>query len=368
MENKFFSADSSNVKLLGRTLDDNGTRWLILSASGIEFEIETKSLSFDLLGDECAHPSTKDDGSPEMNWARYEIFVDEKSVAIGSMDEKSKRVTVFDGDKIKKARVRFIKLSEGTQSYLGIKNIVVDSDAKLSPTPQKKLKIEFIGDSITCGYGVEGKCAEELFSTQTENATKAYAYMTAKNLDADYLLTSFSGFGIVSGWTNDGNKNTIQLVPPHYEKFCFNWNSKMFEDHKWNFDDFKSDLIVVNLGTNDDSYTGENEDRQNEYASEYVKFLKDIRSKNPDAYFVLTMGIMLGGNRLFGKIEKAAAEYTGETGDDRISLLHFVPQTPEEGFGCDYHPSEATQLRCSNVLTDFIKKLIDGGKIWTKKS
>ena len=68
MENKFFSADSSNVKLLGRTLDDNGTRWLILSASGIEFEIEAKSLSFDLLGDECAHPSTKADGTQGMKF------------------------------------------------------------------------------------------------------------------------------------------------------------------------------------------------------------------------------------------------------------------------------------------------------------
>ena len=363
MENKKITADSSTVKLLGRTLDDGGTRWLILSASGIEFDIEAKNLSFNLVGDECAHPSGKEDGSPEMNWARYEIFVDGKSFLIGSMDAKTKSVRVFEGNQVKKARVRFLKLSEGTQSYLGIEDIVTDSDAKISPAPQKKLKIEFIGDSITCGYGVEGKCAEEPFSTQTENATKAYAYLSAKELDADYLLTSFSGFGIVSGWTNDGNKNTIQLVPKHYEKFCFNWNSKMFEDRSWNFSDFVPNLVVINLGTNDDSYTLDNEERRNEYSSEYVKFLKDVRAKNPGAYFLLTMGIMLGGNRLFCKIEKAAEEYTKETGDNRISLLHFVPQTEEEGFGCDFHPSEATQLRCSKVIVQKIKDLISEGKI-----
>lgn len=363
MDEKKFIADSSNVKLLGRTLDDSQTRWLILSASGVEFNIEAKKLSFDLIGDECAHPTAKADKSPEMNWARYEIFVDEKSVILGSMDDKTKSVTVFDGNDTIKAKIRFLKLTEGTQSYLGIKNIITDSDAKIWPAEEKSLKIEFIGDSITCGYGVEGKCGEEPFSTQTENATKAYAYLTAQNLNADYLLTSFSGFGIVSGWTNDGNKNPIQLVPPHYENFCFNWNSKMFEDRKWNFKDFIPNLIVINLGTNDDSYTGENEERKNEYAAEYVKFLKDIRKKNPDAYFLLTMGIMTGGNRLFEKIEKAAADYKKETGDDRLSLLHFVPQTPEEGFGCDYHPSEATQLRCSKVLTDFIKTLIADKKI-----
>ena len=365
MEEKKFIADSSNVKLLGRTLDDNGTRWLILSASGIEFNVEAKKLSFDLVGDECAHPSKKEDGSPEMNWSRYEIFVDDKSVLIGSMDAESKSVCVFDGDEIKKAKIKLLKLTEGTQSYMGIKNITADSNAKISPVPQKNLKIEFIGDSITCGYGVEGKSGVEPFSTQTENATKAYAYMTAQNLNADYLLTSFSGFGIVSGWTNDGLKNTLQLVPTHYEKFCFNWNSKMFEDRKWNFNDFQPNLIVINLGTNDDSYTLDNEEHRNEYRTEYRQFLKLVREKNPNAHFLLTMGIMLGGNRLFNKIEQAALDYIAETGDDSISLLHFEPQTPAEGYGCDFHPSEATQLRCSKVLTDFIKKLISDGKVTT---
>ena len=108
MENKKITADSSTVKLLGRTLDDGGTRWLILSASGIEFDIEAKNLSFNLVGDECAHPSGKEDGSPEMNWARYEIFVDGKSVLVGSMDETKKSVSVFESGETKKVAVRFI--------------------------------------------------------------------------------------------------------------------------------------------------------------------------------------------------------------------------------------------------------------------
>ena len=139
----------------------------------------------------------------------------------------------------------------------------------------------------------------------------------------------------------------------------------MFEDRKWNFNDFQPNLIVINLGTNDDSYTLDNEEHRNEYRTEYRQFLKLVREKNPNAHFLLTMGIMLGGNRLFSKIEQAALDYIAETGDDSISLLHFEPQTPEEGYGCDFHPSEATQLRCSKVLTDFIKKLISDGKVTT---
>ena len=360
---KSFLANEDNVKILGRTLSEDGTRWLILSASGIEFSVEAKKLVVDFTGDETAHPSQKADGSPEMNWARYEIFVDGKSVILGSMDKSEKSVTVFEGGTTKKAVVRILKLSEGTQSFMGIKKITTDEDGKISPTPQKKLKIEFIGDSITCGYGVEGKCSEEPFSTQTENAAKAYAYLAAQKLDADYLLTSFSGFGIVSGWTNDGNINTIQLVPAHYEKFAFSWNSKRFEDRTWDFTSFQPQVIVINLGTNDDSYTQDIEERQNEYAAEYVKFLKTVREKNPNAHFVLAMSIMTGGDRLFPWIEKAAKLYTKETGDSRLSTLHFVPQTKEEGFGCDSHPSEATQKRCADVMADFIEKLIAEKKV-----
>ena len=48
---KTWQATKNTVKLLGRTLDDKGTRWLILSASGIEFHAKAKELSFTLTGD-----------------------------------------------------------------------------------------------------------------------------------------------------------------------------------------------------------------------------------------------------------------------------------------------------------------------------
>ncbi|MBO7640043.1 MAG: SGNH/GDSL hydrolase family protein [Treponema sp.] len=217
--------------------------------------------------------------------------------------------------------------------------------------------IELIGDSITCGYGVEGKSAEEPFTTQTENALKAYAWLTAQNLDADCTLTSFSGFGIVSGWTDSGDLNSIQLVPKHYGKFAFSWNSKRFQNVERDFSGRKAQIVVINLGTNDDSYTRDIEERQAQYASEYVKFIKEVRAKNPDAHLILCLGIMLGGIRLLPWMDKAAADYRAETGDERISTLHFTPQTPEEGFGSDYHPSQATQIRSARELSDFIKML-----------
>ena len=155
---KSVRADSSAVKILGLTLIDNSVLWLILSASGVEFEVSAKCLYFNLVGDSTAHPPAEGKSS-EMNWARYEIFVDGKPVHLGSMDEAEKSVCVFEGSEVRKARVCLLKLTEGTQSFMGIRDIVIDGDGTISPTARKNLLIEFIGDSITCGYGVEGKSA-----------------------------------------------------------------------------------------------------------------------------------------------------------------------------------------------------------------
>ena len=76
----------------------------------------------------------------------------------------------------------------------------VEDGAGLRPLPEKSRKIEFIGDSITCGYGIEGVCNVDVFNTPQENPFKNYALRTAKALDADYQLVSWSGIGLISDW------------------------------------------------------------------------------------------------------------------------------------------------------------------------
>ena len=55
----------------------------------------------------------------------------------------------------------------------------------IEPTPKKNLSIEFIGDSMTCAYGVEGKDQNEHFKTSTENFSKSYAYLASQILNID---------------------------------------------------------------------------------------------------------------------------------------------------------------------------------------
>lgn len=97
--------------------------------------------------------------------------------------------------------MKVIKLSESCNSTIGIKDINVVSENGIHPSKNKTHKIEFIGDSITCGYGVDAKDQNESFKTDTEDFSKTYAYKTAEALDADYSVVSYSGYGVVSGVT-----------------------------------------------------------------------------------------------------------------------------------------------------------------------
>lgn len=350
--------ESTNVKILGRTFTKNNVLYLTQSASAVEFEVEAKSVVLNLVGDTTARPVR---GEIPNNLCRIAIYVNDELKETLTIDSQKKAVTVINEKKAVSAKIRVAKLTESAQSMFGIKEIVLDKKGKISPVAEKALKIEFIGDSITCGYGVEAANQFQPFTTQTENAEKAYAYLTAKNLDADYSIVSYSGFGIYSGYTGDGNRNTTSLVPTNYENIAFSWSNPGYNSLKWDFAQFVPNLIVVNLGTNDVSYCKNDSKKRAAYKDAYVEFLKDLRAKNPDAYIIATLGIM--GDELYSQMESAVATYSKSTGDARVCAFYLEPHTAADGYGADWHPSEKTQQDRAQVMTEFIQSLIDSGEI-----
>lgn len=352
---KTFSADEQNVKLIGRTADNEGIRWLGLSATGVEFTFTGTSVSFTLVGDNMT-------SNPEKT-PRFAVYINGERTIDDVVDAPEKTVEVFKADEAAETTVKLLKLSEAQESTMGIKSINVTSIGGLTPTPEKELKIEFIGDSITCGYGVDDPDRNHHFKTTTEDATKAYAFKTAMALDADYSLVSFSGNGIISGYTSDGKKQTSQLVPDVYDKLGKSWgnyNGFNIQDIEWDFSKFQPQYVVINLGTNDASYTGSDKERVIEYADGYTEFLKTVREKNPDAHIVCALGVM-GAALYKNGVERAVAQYTEQTGDTNVSTLQLSQQDGNKnGYAADWHPTEASQDIAAEEMTAYLKSLING--------
>lgn len=361
------NADSKTVKYLGRTLYQDGVLWLALSGSGIEFDYSGTDLLVTVLGD--------DNVVSGVEQARIAIYIDDTRVIDEMIVTPQKTYSVIEngvaagnslsGENLADTKhcIRIIKLTEAPMSVFGIKELLVNNDASLNPTADKALKLEFIGDSITCGYGVDDEDLSHAFSTKTEDVTKAYAYLAARTLDADYSMVSYSGHGVYSGYTEGDERYVDELVPPYYPLVGYSRgtvNGKRVTAVDWNFSSYVPELIVINLGTNDDSYCRDVPKRQEEFVIYYKNFLKLVHEKNPNAYLLCTYGLM--NTRLTPFIEKAVSLYTEETAHSRISFLPLPMQTEADGYVVDYHPHPDTHKKAAKIVSDRIREILQNEK------
>ena len=351
--NQTYTAKPENVKQLGRTYySDKDILWCAFSGTGAEFKFSGTKCTINIVGDSVSTTSEVD------NHARVAIYVNDKRVVDEMLTKQENQFVVVDETEATNATIKIVKLSETANSTFGIGSIEVEG-GKIEPTEKKELLIEFIGDSITCGYGVDDEDRDHHFSTTTEDVTRAYAYKTAQTLNADYSMVAISGYGIISGYSSDDKPVSNQTIPQYYDTLGFTYGgfgSEKPQDIKWDFSSRQPDVILINLGTNDSSYTKGKEDRLASFTEEYGKFIKTIREKNPDATIICSLGIM--GAQLYSSIELAVNTYVEETGDENIELFKFSEQRQEDGHAADWHPTETTHIKAAGKLVEKIQEIL----------
>lgn len=340
------------VRLIGRVMPIEDTLWMALSGTGVEFQTTGTWVKVTFVADDTW------DG-PEENRVRVAVYVDGVRVVDTLLDQPKKEVVAFEEDSPVKHVVRVIKLSEAAMSTCGI--VTIETDGTMIPTECKEKFIEFVGDSITCGYGVDDEDKDHHFTTGTEDVTRAYAYKTAECLNADYSMVSFSGYGIVSGYSAEGEKMGHQLVPDYYEKFGFSYGTYlgMYKPQNifWEFSKRQPDVVVVNLGTNDMSYVLDKEERREEFIVDYVAFLKVITECNPEASIVCTLGVM--GEDLCTAVEEAIKRYEAASNlQKKMLFVGLTNQLPEDGYVADWHPTETTHGKVAEKLAKAIEAIL----------
>lgn len=347
--------DQAPVKIIGRSYLSDTTLYFALSGSGIAFTFTGKKLSITLEGSEASLLPDKRENHP-----RIAFYVNQNRVIDDLIDEKEKTYTLLDSEETTTIEVQLIKLSECAMSTIGVKKITYEGDCP-TPLPAKKHKIEIIGDSITCGYGVDDENPEHHFTTATEDVTKSYSYKTVSALDADYSMFSISGYGIISGYTDDIHTiHDDQRIPDFYPYVGFSYDTfggKAPQEIDWDFSKFQPDIVVINLGTNDDSYCQEDKARQEIYAKAYTAFLSQVRKANPDAAIFCVLGLM--GSRLFPYIEKACSQFRETTGENKLYTVLLPEQDGNIGYVADYHPMERFHSAAAITLTQALKQYLD---------
>lgn len=211
-------------------------------------------------------------------------------------------------------------------------------------------KIEFIGNSITCGYGVEGENENCPFEYSTENQYYGYAAITARELDAQCFVVARSGIGVYRNY-NGNLKGDQMTMPDVYPYTQFGGKGE-----KWNFENYRPDVVCINLGTNDTST--EPYDAKLLY-KRYKKFYETVRSHYPSAQIVLLSGPMLAKEgKALTDLKNTLDRVKQESKDARLHRFDFTPEDGSMGYGCDYHPSLKRQAYMAAELTEFLRELM----------
>ena len=92
--------------------------------------------------------------------------------------------------KLSKHKEHKVVIQRRTEANCGMTTVYefITDGQFLQAEPLKTRQIEFIGDSYTCGYGVDSKSRKDKFTDETENASRTYASILARYFDADYMV------------------------------------------------------------------------------------------------------------------------------------------------------------------------------------
>jgi lysophospholipase L1-like esterase len=253
---------------------------------------------------------------------------------------------------------------EGYEFFPEFLGFVLDKGRQLVDAPQlPSRKIEFIGNSITCGYGNEGLKKEEHFDYATENHYYSYASITARNLEAQHWVVARSGIGAYRNYDGPKTGNPESHMPVQYEYTGYAWKPELrkeatFLREKWDFNRYQPDVVCINLGTNDLS--------TNNYDATllkqgYQKLLKLVRQHNPKAKIVFLTGSMLYNQEL-QLAQKLLDEVTAEAqkaGDKEVYRFDMSPIDGNAFYGNDWHPNIYQDEKMASELTAYLRKLMN---------
>lgn len=361
-------SDIEHLKVHGRTTGCLSPLTLFWTGSAIELNVKGSELWVEVE-------------------SAYDVYEPWISIVINSVPVSRQMLTagrhwicVFRG--MNEGVVKNVRIVRDLQAMSGdpscsLQIHAVKVEGEIQPVEDKPFKIEFIGDSITSGEGAIGTKTEEDWIPMWFSAIHNYTAMTAEALNADYRVISQSGWGILTSWDNNPHGN----IPDCYEQVCGlltgakNEALGAFKD--LSFDLWQPDVVVVNLGTNDDGAfhslawidekTGEtykqrlnedgtyNEEDLQTFENAAEKFLIKVRKNNKKAHIVWAYGML--GIPMMPAIYRAVDAYRKNTGDQKVSAFQ-LPNMTDETVGARNHPGALAHEHAAKELSGYLKEIL----------
>lgn len=281
----------------------------------------------------------------------YNVILDGKVISKIHPDTTRKNYVLAADLSAGKHTLELFKRTEWDKGKTWFYGFMPIKEASLLPASKlQKRKIEFYGNSITCGYATEDLKSDSPIG-YFENNYVSYAAITARHFNAQYSCIAKSGIGVLVSWFP-------LIMPEMYDRLDATDSTS-----KWDFAKYTPDLVVINLFQNDAWITqktdhpefkhrfGSKAPSADSIVQTYNKFVQNIRSKYPKAQIICTLGSMDATQKGLpwpGYIEKAVQQL-----NDRKIYTHFFPFKNTPG-----HPKVAEQQAMADDLIAYIDKNI----------
>lgn len=332
LKNILLSENLDKLKLLGRcralstgiACDHSGTGVELCASLYGEVFVSIYATS-EKEGSDCAYFTVYIDGKRLSE--RFFAVCGESEIKIAEFSERGRHT------------LRIVKQTESNYNLCELRSLRICGEL-LDPPARLNKRIEFIGDSLSCGMGLLGKRGVEFpQSSRWEDVTSGYTYMSAEALSVDYSIVSESGIGLAGSW--------FDPLIDFYSAFSY----KRDKNDKYDFSQIP-DLLVINLGTNDfylncDLGICKTEEVEQK-VKELIAFLR--KSYNKDIPILWLSKFMRIGESYVEAIDRAIADIGGE--DAEIYRLNLTTCAG----GAQGHPDlEGHALACRETV-DFILK------------
>lgn len=328
-----YRADSKEVRWVGRVaveptgevrFDWSGTYAdMVLSGTKLEMVVSDSGLNY------------------------FNVIVDGRQHAIvKTQGNEPQRVVLFEGEQ-GTYHIRLQRRTEGFNGLTTVRSFEAVGELTVDGNRPSGRHIEFIGDSLTAGYGTDSASGDEPYTAETQNCNLAYGCYVARYFDADYNLVAHSGQGMVRNYGDENTTSDYTMVDRYGLLF-----DEADKELPYNFRrrSYVPDLVVIFLGTND--FSTKPWPSYEQFAEGYAELVEQVRAAHGKQVPILCVSSYVF-DPTFDYVWRIAQS------DKNLHFACVLPEAfarPSE-LGASEHPNRVGQQKMAMTIIPYVSTI-----------